>query len=119
MEIQPGKDGKYKLRDWAHMAGFPTPTLQDDENTAGASQFRRNTLAHGIPGAPSCAWTENSAEYPGTSIPSSASRFRLNPAFSRALMGYPVEWDQAALMAHRRFQARKRLTPPAKPSRAV
>ena len=29
MEIQPGKSGKYKLRDYAHTAGWPTANAED------------------------------------------------------------------------------------------
>ena len=74
------------LQDVARLAGWATPTVQDSANTAGRSQFRRNSLplnceATLVPGQ---------IQY-GFPAPTE-KRGVLNPHFSRWLMGYRAEW---------------------------
>ena len=71
------------------MAMWATPTVQDASNTAGPSQWARNSyplnveaVAHGQPINGPSAQTEK----PGA----------LNPAFVCWLMGFPPEWDACA-----------------------
>ena len=79
MEIRPESAGKYKLRDEAQIAGWPTITVQDSENCAGPSQEGRNTLPLNT-----LVYTNVETE--------KRDGYRLNPRFSLWLMGYPNEW---------------------------
>ena len=67
MQIRPGTTGKYKLRDWAHMANHDQPA-------------RLTTSGEMLTG--SSAGMESGGQ--------------LNPAHSRWLMGLPPAWDDCA-----------------------
>ena len=81
------------LQDVARLAGWATPTVQDSANTAGRSQFRRNSLplnceATLVPGQ---------IQY-GFPAPTE-KRGVLNPNHSRWLMGYRAEWGSCGATA--------------------
>jgi hypothetical protein len=72
-------------RDALRWCGWATPTVQDAKNTAGPSQFERNSLplnceVHGA--------TENSSDA------STENRGALAPEFVCWLMGFPPEWER-------------------------
>jgi len=77
------------LRGVAAVAMWATPTVQDASNTAGPSQWNRNSkplnvevVAHG----PTASGSPEPTARPGA----------LNPAFVCWLMGYSAEWDDCA-----------------------
>lgn len=74
----------------ARLTGYSTPAVQDAENCAGPSQWKRNSKAlnvqaHGIGSSLSPAATER--------------RGVLNPALPRWLMGFPPAWCESAVTA--------------------
>jgi hypothetical protein len=74
---------------------WPTPTVQDSENTAGPSQFRRNTL----PLNAAVCVDENGTHRPGG---------LLNPTWVEWLMGYPLGWtalDASVIASFRKLRS--------------
>lgn len=88
MEIRPGTTGKYKLRDFAQLASWPTTTTRDSKGKDAPNRA----------GAPSLCSVAGEAH--GTTTESSnaktANRAVLAPEFSLWLMGFPEAWAQAA-----------------------
>jgi hypothetical protein len=48
MEIRPGTAGKYKLRDEAHLASWPTPLRADGRGSAGAAKHKNSELPNAV-----------------------------------------------------------------------
>ena len=77
------------------MAGWDTPTVANaDKEVPGSKQGMMRVLASGPATTSSPAGTEK--------------RGVLNPALPRWLQGYPVEWCQCAILAHRAMPTRRR-----------
>jgi hypothetical protein len=111
---------KLKLRDQAHLAGWPTATVNDSTGSEYAySQGDHNKKVLKLPGAarlagwPTCSARDHKGEghqkeltnsrplnevargvTPGGSLAKTDGKegYRLNPHFSRWLMGFPAEW---------------------------
>lgn len=108
----------------AQLAGWPTPMAgtpaQNGNNASGSNDFSRNTevMAWGRLHKQEAAKIPMIAEGParftadGQMLTGSSAGMesggQLNPAHSRWLMGYPVEWDETApvLMPTPRFRAK-------------
>lgn len=118
MKIRPKTTGKYKLRDYAAIAGWPTTTAQDAKNNAGQSQYNRNSLPLNtlvqltiLKQFGGRAETGNGEEYLSTGTGNQSRQggknlqtiteefclpnmdgWKLNHRFSLWLMGFPAEW---------------------------
>jgi DNA (cytosine-5)-methyltransferase 1 len=82
------KDGSY----------WPTPTVQDSENNAGQSQFKRNSLSlnakvklYPTPDANTRGARKNQNGHQHT-LQDAVGSGKLNPQWVAWLMGYPTEW---------------------------
>lgn len=122
MEIRPGTTGKYKLRDFAHLAGWPTAQTHD-VTTRGNTMADGHTKPHDLSNAAAewAGWpttTTRDSESEGkdgenrTGSPSlpalvrgvitelflvpTGRRVVLAPEFSLWLMGFPEAWVTAA-----------------------
>jgi len=104
MKIQPGTAGKYKLRDYAQLAGYPTALSRDWKDGPGMATTGTNpdgstrTRLDQLPGVAQLTGTNQSGghalmvkadESPPDWFPVNG---KLNPYFSLWLMGYPAEW---------------------------
>jgi len=106
MEIRPGTAGKYKLRDEAPLASWPTTTVND----ATGSQYAYSGGNHDKPvlKLPGAAQLTASGPTPNGSPAGTGSGGQLNPSMSRFLMGLPAEWDLCAIEAMKNFKRGKK-----------
>jgi hypothetical protein len=92
------RPGAMCLSQAVQLTGWATPTVQDSSNTAGPSQFKRNSLPL------NCEVTL----VPGTYTPSptapTGKRGVLAPEFARWLQGYRAEWGLSGDTAMRSFR---------------
>jgi hypothetical protein len=91
MEIRPETSGKYKLRDWAHLASWGTPRTQNTRQTQRREDHNSNLEEMVL--------LVDSGTMLNGSIAPTVNTGHLNPAFSRWLMGLPEDWDAAAILA--------------------
>jgi hypothetical protein len=123
MEIRPGCSGRYKLRDEALLAGWPTPVTFDAKESANPHPIRRQRLEADRNktnrfslNLAQCAITQ--VAFPtdsgmevillNGSIVAMKSGARLNPAHSRWLQAIPPQWDDYAPTETRSTLERRR-----------
>jgi hypothetical protein len=99
----PNLEGSYRadLKDAAYIVGRLTPSARDVKGESGLGrQERKGNPADTL----SNAATQTSPSSPAATVKLGV----LNPALSRWLQGYPVEWCQAAIRAHRAMPTKRR-----------
>ncbi len=114
----PSQDARDGLTGQARLAGWATPQVFDSNDIQRSPEaLARAKGGRKIPGRKGggcCNLREQVHEVQTSGLPPSSSpaatgkRGVLNPAFSRWLQGYPVEWCQAAIRASRKLTPRRK-----------
>jgi hypothetical protein len=96
------------LNSAAKITGWATPAARDFKSEEATEEFNEKRWGHAR-GKPLSAEETLASGPPSTSSPAqTANRGALNPALSRWLQGYPVEWCTAAILAYRSIPKRRR-----------
>ena len=99
-----GRQGGQNLQTAANMASWATPSARDYRSNEGSVEFHQKR-AEQTRGKPLSEQVHQLSGMPATGFPASTeNRGQLNPAFPRWLQGYPKEWCEAAILAHRSMQ---------------
>jgi hypothetical protein len=104
----PNLEGSYRadLKDAAYIVGWATPATRDHKDTGDLekSRFRQDGKERNDTMARQAQLIQTS-----TSSPAATAKLGvLNAALPRWLQGYPVEWCQAAIRAHRAMPTKRR-----------
>jgi hypothetical protein len=103
---ESGNSVSQNLKDYALLAGWQTPKAADTKGTM-YSRYDENGLKPGM----SHMLQDQAQLVTGTTTPSSPAATEnqgaLNPAHSRWLMGFPVAWCRAAILAMRSYKPQR------------
>ena len=105
MEVREDTTGKFKLRDYAVLAPFPTPSAhKNTKNSENPTQLKENGVQSSLADAAHQQGLNEIVGHfaPGPATPSSCVQtakregLRLNSRFSLWLMGFPNAWARLA-----------------------
>lgn len=101
-----GRKGGVNIQTAAQMAGWATPTVRDWKSESATPKFNAKRDGH-VRGKP-LSYQATLGQMQSGSPAQTEKRGALNPALSRWLMGFPVEWDYCGDMAMRSCRSVRR-----------